>query len=66
VLSGLALSPLSAFAILLIEQSRLYGFAPAVEVLSVMAGMMLIQELLGPVVTQRALMAAQETHVTKG
>ncbi len=66
LLTGLALTPMSAFAILLIEQSRLYGFAPAVEVLSVMAGMMLIQELLGPVVTQRALMAAQETHVTKG
>jgi Kef-type K+ transport system membrane component KefB len=66
LLTGLALTPMSAFAILLIEQSRLYGFAPAVEVLSVMAGMMLLQELLGPVVTQRALMAAQETHVTKG
>jgi len=66
LLTGLALTPMSAFAILLIEQSRLYGFAPAVEVLSVMAGMMLLQELLGPVVTQRALLAAHETHVTKG
>jgi Kef-type K+ transport system membrane component KefB len=66
LLTGLALTPMSAFAILLIEQSRLYGFAPAIEVLSVMAGMMLMQELLGPVVTQRALMAAHETHVTKG
>jgi Kef-type K+ transport system membrane component KefB len=65
LLTGLALTPMSAFAILLIEQSRLYGFAPAVEVLSVTAGMMLLQELLGPLVTQRALMAAQETHVTK-
>ena len=66
LLTGLALTPMSAFAILLIEQSRLYGFAPAVEVLSVMAGMMLLQELLGPMVTQRALLAAHETHVTKG
>lgn len=65
VLTGLALTPMSAFAILLLEQSRLYGFAPAVEVLSAMAGMMLVQELLGPVVTQRALMTAHETHVTK-
>ncbi|WP_066267961.1 cation:proton antiporter [Hydrogenophaga palleronii] len=65
LLTGLALTPMSAFAILLIEQSRLYGFAPALEVLSVMAGMMLLQELLGPVVTQRALLAAHETHVTK-
>jgi len=65
LLTGLALTPMSAFAILLLEQTRLYGFAPAVQVLSIMAGMMLLQELLGPVVTQRALMAAHETHVTK-
>jgi len=65
LLTGLALTPMSAFAILLLEQSRLYGFAPAVQVLSAMAGMMLLQELLGPLVTQRALMAAHETHVTK-
>jgi Kef-type K+ transport system membrane component KefB len=65
MLTGLALTPMSAFAILLLEQSRLYGFDPAVQVLSAMAGMMLVQELLGPLVTQRALMAAQETHVTK-
>lgn len=65
LLTGLALTPMSAFAILLLEQSRLYGLDPAVQVLSAMAGMMLVQELLGPVVTQRALMAAQETHVTK-
>ena len=42
VLTGLALMPMSAFAILLLEQSRLYGFAPAVQVLSIMAGMMLL------------------------
>jgi Kef-type K+ transport system membrane component KefB len=65
LLTGLALTPMSALAILLLEQSRLYGFAPAVQVLSIMAGMMLLQELLGPLVTQRALMAAHETHVTK-
>ncbi len=65
LLTGLALTPMSAFAILLLEQSRLYGLDPAVQVLSAMAGMMLVQELLGPVVTQRALMAAHETHVTQ-
>ncbi|MBT9464359.1 cation:proton antiporter [Hydrogenophaga sp.] len=65
LLTGLALTPMSAFAILLLEQTRLYGFAPAVQVLAAMAGMMVVQELLGPVVTQRALMTAQETHVTK-
>jgi Kef-type K+ transport system membrane component KefB len=65
VLTGLALTPMSAFAILLIEQTRLMGFQPAVQVLAALAGMMLLQELFGPVVTQRALMAARETHVTK-
>lgn len=65
LLTGLALTPMSAFAILLIEQTRLMGFEPAVQVMAAMAGMMLLQELLGPVVTQRALMAARETHVTK-
>ncbi|WP_302175595.1 cation:proton antiporter [uncultured Hydrogenophaga sp.] len=65
LLTGLALTPMSAFAILLLDQSRLYGFEPAVQVLAAIAAMMLLQELLGPIVTQRALMAAQETHVTK-
>ena len=32
---------------------------------TVLAFMMLVQELLGPVVTQRALQAASETHVTR-
>jgi Kef-type K+ transport system membrane component KefB len=62
MLTGLALTPMSAFAILLIEQSRIYGFAPAAEVLSLMAGMMLVQELFGPVVSQRSLMAAHEAR----
>ena len=65
LLTGLALTPMSAFAILLLEQSRLYGFGPAGQVLTVLAAMMLVQELLGPLVTQRSLMAAAETHVTK-
>ncbi|MCU0764141.1 MAG: cation:proton antiporter [Hydrogenophaga sp.] len=65
LLTGLALTPMSAFAILLLEQTRLYGLEPATQVLAVMTGMMLLQELLGPVVTQRALMTAHETHVTK-
>jgi Kef-type K+ transport system membrane component KefB len=65
LLTGVALTPMSAFAILLLEQTRLYGFAPAGQVLGVLAGMMMLQELLGPLVTQRALMAAHETHVTK-
>ena len=65
LLTGLALTPMSAFAILLLEQSRLQGFEPARQVLATLAFMMLLQELLGPVVTQRALKGAAETHLTK-
>lgn len=65
LLTGLALTPMSAFAILLLEQTKLYGFDPARQVLAVLGAMMLLQELLGPLVTQRALMAARETHVTQ-
>lgn len=65
LLTGLALTPMSAFAILLLEHTRDTGFEPASQAMAVMAGMMLLQELLGPLVTQRSLMAAQETHVTK-
>jgi Kef-type K+ transport system membrane component KefB len=66
LLTGLALTPMSAFAILLLEQSRLQGFEPAREVLGLLAFMMLLQELFGPLVTQRALQAAAETHHTQG
>ncbi len=65
LLTGLALTPVSAYAILLLEQSRLYGFEPARKVLAVLGFMMLLQELFGPLVTQRALQAARETHVTR-
>ncbi len=63
-LTGLALTPMSAFAILLLEQSLRYGFEPATTAFAAMAAMMVIQELVGPWVTQRSLMAAHETHVT--
>lgn len=63
-LTGLALTPMSAFTILLLEQSLRYGFAPAQAAIGVMAAMMVAQELLGPWVTQRSLMAARETHIT--
>ena len=65
LLTGLALTPLSAFAILLLEQSRLLGLEPAVQALSVLSGLVVVLELLGPLVTQRALLAARETHVTQ-
>lgn len=63
-LTGLALTPMSAFAILLLEQSQLQGFEPAAAAFVAMTAMMLLQELFGPWVTQRSLMAAGETHIT--
>jgi Kef-type K+ transport system membrane component KefB len=41
------------------------GFDLAEQTLSAIAGMVLVLELLGPVVTQRALMAAREAHVSQ-
>lgn len=64
LLSGLALVPLSAFFVLLLEQTRLYGFEPAQSAFAAMAALMLILGLLGPWVTQLCLRAARETHVT--
>ena len=65
VLTGLALTPLSAYAILLLEQSRLDGLAPASAAFQALAGLVLVLEVLGPIITQRSLMAAHETHVTQ-
>jgi hypothetical protein len=65
LLTGLALTPMSVFAIVLLEQSRTLGFELAGEVMTVMGAMLLLLDVLGPVVTQRSLMAAAETHVTK-
>jgi len=61
-LTGLALTPMSAFAILLLEQTEQRGFEPAAAAFVAMTAMMLLQELFGPWVTQRSLMAAGETH----
>jgi hypothetical protein len=61
-LSGLALMPMSAFALMLLEESRLYGFDLARESLSVFAGLLMLLDVLGPLVTQRALMWAGESH----
>jgi Kef-type K+ transport system membrane component KefB len=61
-LSGLALMPMSAFALMLLEESRLYGFDLARESLSVFAGLLMLLDVLGPLVTQRALIWAGESH----
>jgi Kef-type K+ transport system membrane component KefB len=61
-LTGLALMPMSAFALLLLEESRLYGFDLAKGSLPVIVGLLVLLEVIGPLVTQRALLAAGEAH----
>ena len=58
-LTGLALTPLSVFAILLLEQTRRLGLGLLDEV-SAVAGIVLLLEVIGPLVTQRALLWAGE------
>lgn len=65
LMTGLALTPMSAFVVLLVGQSGMVGFDLAEQTLAAMSGMVLVLELLGPVVTQRALMAAREAHVSQ-
>jgi Kef-type K+ transport system membrane component KefB len=61
-LTGLALMPMSAFALLLLEESRLYGFDLARDSLPVIVGLLMLLDVIGPLVTQRALMFAGEAH----
>ena len=60
--SGLALMPMSAFALLLLEESRLYGFDLARESLPQIVGLLVLLDVAGPLVTQRALLFAREAH----
>ena len=60
VLTGLALTPISVFVILLLEQTRHLGI-DLVDQLAPLAAATLLLELIGPVVTQRALMLAGES-----
>ncbi len=60
-LTGLALTPLSVFAILLLEQSRRLGLdLNLLNEVSATVAIVLLLEVLGPVVTQRALIWAGE------
>ncbi len=59
-LVGVALSPMSVFAILLLEQTRYMGIV-LVDELAALAAMTLFMEVLGPIITQRALIKARET-----
>ena len=61
-LTGLTLMPMSAFTLLLLEESRLYGFDLARDSLPAIVGLLVVLGVLGPLVTQRALMLAREAH----
>jgi Kef-type K+ transport system membrane component KefB len=61
-LTGLALMPMSAFAMLLLEESRLYGFDLARDSLPMFVGLLVLLEVIAPFVTQRALVAAGEAR----
>lgn len=60
-LSGIALAPMSAFAILLLEQTRRLG-VDLFHSLAPLAAIALILEVAGPLLTQAAVRLAQETH----
>ncbi|HAT30982.1 MAG TPA: sodium:proton antiporter [Janthinobacterium sp.] len=61
VLTGLALTPGSVSVVLLLEHARHSGVDFANE-LGALAAFILILELLGPIIIQRALIWAKETH----
>lgn len=61
-LTGLSLMPMSAFALMLLEESRRYGFDLGRESLPVMVGLLVMQDVIGPWVTQRALLWAGEAQ----
>jgi Kef-type K+ transport system membrane component KefB len=60
VFTGLALSPISVFAVLILEQSS-YLNLNLVERLAPLAAMTLLLDLFGPIMTQRALAWSNET-----
>jgi Kef-type K+ transport system membrane component KefB len=59
VLTGIALTPLSALVILLLEQTRHLGIG-LVEELTALAAITLLLEVVGPIVTRWALVLAKE------
>lgn len=59
LLTGMALTPLSAFVILLLEQTRHLGIG-LMDELAALAAITLLLEVVGPVVTQWALVLAKE------
>lgn len=65
LLTGLALAPISVFVILVLEQAKYLGIE-FVDELAALAAMTLFMEILGPVITQRALIWAKETPHKEG
>lgn len=65
VLTGVALAPISVFVILTLEQTRYLGISFADE-LTALAAMTLLLEIIGPVLTQRALVWAKEVPEQNG
>lgn len=64
MLTGMALTPLSAFVILLLEQTRHLGIG-LMDELAALAAITLALEVIGPIVTQWALVLAKEVPDTK-
>jgi Kef-type K+ transport system membrane component KefB len=62
-LTGLALTPISVFVILTLEQTRFLGI-DLVDQLAPLAVVTLILEILGPILTQQALRWAGESRET--
>jgi Kef-type K+ transport system membrane component KefB len=63
-LTGVALSPISVFVILTLEQTRYLG-VDLLDQLKVLAAITLILEIIGPILTQRALIWAGESQRNK-
>jgi Kef-type K+ transport system membrane component KefB len=63
-LSGMALMPMAVFAVLLMEQTRAMG-VDLFDSLAPLAAVMLLLDVLGPVLTQRAVVWANETRTVK-
>jgi Kef-type K+ transport system membrane component KefB len=60
VATGVALAPMSVFVVLLLEQTKNSGVV-LVDELAAVAAMTVFMEVLGPIITQRALVWARET-----
>ncbi len=65
LLTGMALTPLSAFVILLLEQTRHLGIG-LMDQMAALAAITLMLEIIGPIATQWALVLAKEVPDTTG